>query len=62
MKKRLKKDINGNNILRYQNMIKMEIDTKVCNIRHVTKCDKLIKKIVKSYRILVPSHHEDKKV
>jgi len=29
MKKRLERDINGNDILRYQNMVKMKSDAKI---------------------------------
>jgi hypothetical protein len=35
-------------------MGKMESDAKICNCRHVTKCDKNTKNSKKSNRILVP--------
>ncbi len=50
MKNRLERDINGNDILRYQNMVKMKSDAKIwerwkempkyANCMHVTTCDK----------------------
>ncbi len=40
MKKWLERDTNGNDILRDQNMGKMESDAKICNCRHVTKYEK----------------------
>jgi hypothetical protein len=64
MKKWLERDTNGNDILKYQNngkdekwsqnMEKMERDAKICNYRHVTKCDKNYKKSKKLNKILVP--------
>ncbi len=37
-----------------KNMGKMERDAKICNCRHVTKCDKKYKKSKKFNKILVP--------
>jgi hypothetical protein len=38
----------GNDILRYQNMIKMKINVKTCNCRHVTQNVTKIQKNPKS--------------
>jgi hypothetical protein len=51
--------------LRYQNMVKMKRDAKICNCMHVTKCDKKPKNPkspIKFESGQGPPHHEDKKV
>jgi hypothetical protein len=61
----LERDNNGNDILRFQNMIKMKSDAKICNCQHVTKCDKNTKNPkspIGFYKSQGPPHHQDKKV
>jgi hypothetical protein len=61
----LESNTTRNDILRYQNMIKMKSDAKICNCWHVTKCDKNTKNPkspIGFCKSQGPPHHEDKKV
>ncbi len=64
MKKWLERGTNENDILKYQNMINWKVMPKICNCRHVTKCEKIIKypKSPIGFKSQGPLHHEDKKV
>ncbi len=42
MNKWLERDTNGNDILRYQNRVKMK-SAKICNCKHVIECAKNMK-------------------